>query len=86
VVRNEILLVEDDPRLEVLRLIKEDAQMRSTPAAMLSSSADECDIAESYRVGANSYVVKSLDFDQFTESARQIGLYRLRINSQPSKG
>lgn len=66
--------------LEVLRRIKSDERTRTTPVVLLTSSREESDIAESYRLGANSYVVKPVDFEKFVESVSELGLYWLLLN------
>jgi CheY-like chemotaxis protein len=71
--------------LEVLRRLKADPRTRSIPVVMLTSSREERDLVESYRLGVNSYIVKPVDFDQFTQSVRQIGMYWLVLNEPPSK-
>jgi two-component system response regulator len=68
---------------EVLRRIKADERMRSIPVVVLTSSDEERDIVESYRLGVNSYITKPVDFDQFTEAVRQLGLYWLLLNQPP---
>lgn len=69
--------------LEVLKRLKSDPETRSIPVVMLTSSREECDIVKSYELGVNSYIVKPVDFEQFTESVRQIGFYWLLTN-QPA--
>ena len=69
--------------LEVLRRIKQDARTRTIPVVMLTSSREERDLIESYRLGVNSYIVKPVDFDQFKESARALGMYWLLYNRPP---
>ena len=69
--------------LEVLRRIKADARTRTIPVAVLTSSREEPDIAESYRLGVNSYIVKPVDFEQFTEAVRLLGMYWLLLNQPP---
>jgi two-component system response regulator len=69
--------------LEVLRRIKTDDRTRTIPVVMLTSSREERDLVESYRLGVNSYIVKPVDFDQFMESARTLGMYWLLLNSPP---
>jgi two-component system, response regulator len=66
--------------LEVLRRIKADPRTRTLPVVVLTSSRDERDIIESYHLGVNSYIVKPVDFAQFTDSARTLGLYWLLLN------
>ena len=69
--------------LEVLRAIKQDDKMRAMPVVMLTSSREERDLVETYRLGVNSYIVKPVDFEQFTESARALGMYWLLLNRPP---
>lgn len=69
--------------LEVLRHIKGDERTRTIPVVVLTSSREEPDIAESYRLGVNSYIVKPVNFEQFTEAVRQLGLYWLLLNQPP---
>jgi CheY-like chemotaxis protein len=66
--------------LEVLKLIKGDTRTRRIPVVMLTSSREEVDMVQSYDVGANSYIVKPVDFEQFNESVRSLGLYWLQLN------
>jgi two-component system response regulator len=69
--------------LEVLRQIKADVRTRIIPVVMLTSSSEERDLVESYQLGVNSYIVKPVDFDQFNEVARMLGLYWLLLNHVP---
>jgi two-component system response regulator len=69
--------------LEVLRRIKAEATTRTIPVVLLTSSHQERDIAEGYRLGVNSYIVKPVDFDQFTNAVREVGMYWLLLNSPP---
>ena len=69
--------------LEVLRRIRADERTKLTPVVILTSSKEERDIGESYQRGANSYVRKPVDFNQFLEATRQLGLYWLVINESP---
>jgi CheY-like chemotaxis protein len=69
--------------LEVLRRIKQDERTRTIPVVMLTSSREERDLVESYRLGVNSYIVKPVDFNQFKESARTLGMYWLLLNRPP---
>ena len=71
--------------LEVLRRIRADERTRFLPVIILTSSDEERDIAESYSQGANSYVRKPVDFDQFREAVRQLQLYWMLINESPPK-
>jgi two-component system response regulator len=70
---------------EVLRRIKSNPRTRAIPVVILTSSREESDLAESYRLGVNSYVVKSVDFDQFAQVAKELGQYWLQINEPPPK-
>jgi two-component system, response regulator len=75
------------PRLdghEVLKRIKDDPRTSAIPVVILTSSAEERDVMRTYEVGANSYIVKPVDFEQFTESVRDIGKYWLEINHTQS--
>jgi two-component system response regulator len=67
--------------LEVLQRVKSDARTRMIPVVVLTSSREERDIVESYQLGVNSYIVKPVDFEQFTEAVRQLGLYWLLLNT-----
>jgi len=68
---------------EVLRRVKSDTRTRSIPVVVLTSSGEERDIFESYQLGVNSYITKPVDFEQFTEAVRQLGLYWLLLNQPP---
>ena len=69
--------------IEVLRRLKGDPRTRAIPVVMLTSSREERDVVETYKLGASSYIVKPLDFAKFTEAVRQVGLYWLLLN-QPA--
>ena len=69
--------------LEVLRQIRQDARTRRVPVVILTSSREEQDIAAGYDLGVNSYIRKPVDFHQFAEVIRQLGLYWLVINEGP---
>ena len=70
--------------LEVLRRIKTEPKTQQIPVVLLTSSTEESDIVESYKLGVNSYIVKPVDFKQFTESIRDIGMYWLLLNEHPA--
>ena len=72
--------------LEVLRRLRADERTRLTPVVVLTSSDEEQDIVDSYSLGANSYIRKPVDFDQFAEAVRQLGLYWLVLNQSPPQG
>ena len=69
--------------LEVLRAVKSDPRTRPIPVVVLTSSGEERDIIESYQLGVNSYIVKPVDFEQFTSVVRQLGFYWLLFNQSP---
>jgi two-component system response regulator len=69
--------------LEVLRRIKADPRTQRIPVVVLTSSREERDIVESYQLGVNSYIVKPVDFEQFTASVRTLGMYWLLLNQPP---
>jgi two-component system response regulator len=69
--------------LEVLRRIRADTRTKLLPVVILTSSLEDTDIVRSYGFGANGYVRKPVDFVQFAEAVRQIGLYWLIINQPP---
>jgi two-component system, response regulator len=69
--------------LEVLERIKADPRTRIIPVVVLTSSQEERDIVESYQLGVNSYIVKPVDFEQFVDSVRQMGLYWMLLNKTP---
>ena len=72
--------------VEVLQRIKADPRTQRIPVVALTTSNAERDVQECYRLGINSYIVKPLDFKQFSEAIRQVGLYWLILNRLPSKG
>jgi two-component system, response regulator len=69
--------------LEVLKAIRSNPSTCSLPVVILTSSHDDRDIEKCYLMGANSYIVKPVDFQQFTESVRQLGMYWLLLNEPP---
>lgn len=69
--------------LEVLRQIRSDPRTQFIPVVVLTSSREDRDIIESYELGVNSYIVKPVDFEQFTEAVRTLGMYWLLLNQQP---
>jgi two-component system response regulator len=69
--------------LEVLRHLRADDRTRLLPVVILTSSKEEQDLVAGYREGANSYVRKPIDFDQFIEAVRHLGLYWLLLNEAP---
>jgi two-component system response regulator len=77
------------PRLdgfEVLSRIRAHELTRLLPVVVLSSSAEESDIDRSYRLGANSYIRKSVDYDKFKKAAETVGFYWFDLNQAPSRG
>lgn len=72
--------------LEVLHRMRADQRSALVPVVILTSSREEQDIVSSYKLGCNSYIRKPVDFDQFIESVRQLGLYWLVLNTAPPLG
>ena len=70
--------------LEVLKQLKSDERTRTIPVVVLTSSQEEKDRVESYRLGVNSYIVKPVDFDKFVDAVGELGLYWLVINEPPA--
>ncbi len=88
--------IEDSPKLilldvkmpkvsgiEVLSKIKNDERTKTIPVMMLTSSEESRDLEECYRLGVNSYIVKPVEFEKFTEAVKQVGLYWLLLNQMP---
>ncbi len=71
--------------LEVLRRIRADDRTKRLPVVVLTSSKEDQDLIDSYNLGANSYIQKPVDFTQFTEAVRQLGLYWLVLNEPPPR-
>ena len=71
--------------LDVLRKIRSEDATRLLPVIILTSSKEERDVASGYDLGANSYIVKPVDFTQFSEAVRQLGLYWLVLNQAPPR-
>jgi len=69
--------------LEVLRALKADATLKTVPVVMLTSSREEQDLVRSYALGVNAYVVKPVNFQQFVESVKQIGVFWTMHNEPP---
>ncbi len=69
--------------IEVLKRVRSDPRTRLLPVVVLTTSSEERDMIDSYSLGANSYVRKPVDFTQFTEAVRQLGLYWLVLNDLP---
>lgn len=70
--------------LEVLKTIKANSEFKDIPIVVLTSSAMETDIIESYKLGVNSYIVKPVNFENFVESVREIGYYWIILNKIPN--
>jgi two-component system response regulator len=88
VVPHLVLLDLNLPRIggvEVLRRIRADERTRLLPVIVLTSSDEESDVVEGYRLGANSYVRKPVDFVRFTEAVRTLGAYWLAVNVGPKR-
>jgi CheY-like chemotaxis protein len=69
--------------LEVLKIIKADADLKSTPVVVLTSSREEPDLIESYKYGVNAYVVKPVDFSEFIKAVKRLGIFWAAINEPP---
>lgn len=69
--------------LEVLRELKGDPRTKAIPVVILTSSREEKDLVESYRLGVNAYIQKPVDFDSFRQAVKQLGLFWLVINEPP---
>ena len=71
--------------MEVLRQIRADSRTRHVPVVVLTSSCEERDVVESYSLGVNSYIQKPVDFDQFKNAMKTIGMYWLLLNRPPAR-
>jgi two-component system response regulator len=71
--------------LEILQKCKADPRTRNIPVVVLTSSREERDLVQSYNFGVNSYVVKPVDFPQFTDAVSQLGLYWMLLNQVPAE-
>ncbi|MEY2518731.1 MAG: hypothetical protein QOF24_490 [Verrucomicrobiota bacterium] len=69
--------------LEVLKIIKADANLKTTPVVVLTSSREEPDLIESYNYGVNAYVVKPVDFSEFIKAVKRLGIFWAAINELP---
>lgn len=69
--------------LEVIKEIKSDENLKSIPVVVLTSSNEESDIVESYKLGVNSYITKPVDFEKFMLSVKELGFYWLLLNQPP---
>ena len=70
--------------LEVLQIMKNDPRTKIIPVVVLTSSKEEKDVIESYRLGVNSYIVKPVDFDKFIAAVKDLGMYWLLLNQSPT--
>ena len=69
--------------LEVLRQIKSDEKLKTVPVVVLTSSREERDLTESYKLGVNGYVVKPVDFSQFVDAVKEVGAFWAVVNEPP---
>ncbi len=69
--------------LEVLRAVKGDPRTKAIPVVVLTSSREESDLVESYKLGANAYIQKPVEFDAFRQAVKHLGLFWLVVNAPP---
>jgi two-component system response regulator len=69
--------------IEVLRRVKSDPRTKPIPVAVLTSSKEQKDVVESYRLGVNSYIVNPVNFERFAEAVQELGMYWLLLNQPP---
>lgn len=69
--------------LEVLRIVKSDEKTKLIPVVVMTSSKEERDITESYKLGVNSYITKPVDFEEFVKTVAELGMYWLLLNKAP---
>jgi len=72
--------------MEVLRAIRGDERTKAIPVVVLTSSKEERDLIDGYKLGVNAYAQKPVDFEQFSETVRQIGMFWMLINQPPPPG
>ncbi|MEY2562223.1 MAG: hypothetical protein QOH88_416 [Verrucomicrobiota bacterium] len=69
--------------LEVLKRVKSDPRTKLIPVVVLTSSREQSDVVQSYRLGVNSYIVKPVDFERFADAVQKVGMYWLLLNQPP---
>lgn len=69
--------------VQVLRRLRDDSRTKTIPVVVLTSSKEQCDVVETYRLGVNSYIVKPVNFEGFSDVVRDLGLYWLLLNQPP---
>jgi CheY-like chemotaxis protein len=70
--------------IEVLQKLKADERTQHIPVVVLTSSQEEQDVVQSYRLGVNSYIIKPVDFQQFTDATKTLGMYWMLLNHAPN--